>query len=75
MNHPVEIAPSILAADFASQSKKQRGDADKIEVAAQDLEKEVALSSGKAKFYDGAELMLEVAIVLCSISLLSRSRL
>jgi hypothetical protein len=66
---------TALAADFAAQSVKQRNDADKIQEAARDLEKEVAVTSGRAKFYDGSELMLEVAIVLCSISLLSRSPL
>jgi len=64
-----------LAADFAAQSVKQRNDADKIQVVAQDLEKEVALTTGRARFYDGSELMLEVAIVLCSITLLTRSPL
>ena len=64
-----------LATDFESQSKKQRSDADKIEVTAQDLEKQVTVNTSRAKFFDGGELALEVAIVLCSISLLSRSRL
>ena len=68
-------AGAPLAADFAAQSVKQRDDADKIQEVARDLEKEVAVTSGRARFYDGSELMLEVAIVLCSISLLSRSPL
>ena len=66
---------AAAAADFEAQSKKQRSDADKIEVTAQDLEKEVAATGGRAKYFDGGELLLEVAIVLCSISLLSGSRL
>jgi hypothetical protein len=66
---------TTLATDFAAQSVKQRSDADKIEKVAQDMEKEVAMTSGRARFYDGSELLLEVAIVLCSITLLTRSPL
>jgi light-regulated signal transduction histidine kinase (bacteriophytochrome) len=64
-----------LAADFKNQSVKQRSDAEKIRVIAEDKEKEVVATSRKAKYYDASELLMEVAIVLCSISLLSRSRL
>jgi hypothetical protein len=46
-----------------------------VQEKARDMEKETALISRKADHYDGAELFLEVSIVLCSISLLAETRL
>jgi hypothetical protein len=47
----------------------------KVQERARDMEKETALIARKADHYDGAELFLEVSIVLCSISLLAETRL
>jgi hypothetical protein len=47
----------------------------KVQERARDMEKETALISRKADHFDGAELFLEVSIVLCSISLLAETRL
>ncbi len=63
------------AADFHSKADQQKADSAKIQTAAEELGKEVAATEGRARFYDGSELFLEIAIVLSSISLLTRSRL
>ena len=62
-------------ADFRANSEKQRKDSEAIQVEAERLGKEVQLTERQARFYDGSELFLEVAIVLSSISLLAQSRL
>ena len=68
--------PGIKAsADFHSQSLKQKSDADKIQKVAQGLDEEVRVIGRKAGYYDTAELFLEIAIVLSSISLLATSRI
>jgi uncharacterized protein DUF4337 len=62
------------AADFHAKSEKQKADSEKIQEKAEELGKEVTATEGRARFFDGSELCLEVAIVLSSISLLTRSR-
>jgi hypothetical protein len=62
-------------ADFRAKSAQQKKDSEEIQVEAEKLGKEVVVSGRQARFYDGSELFLEVAIVLSSISLLARSRL
>lgn len=61
------------ATDFHSKSLQQKKDSEEIQAEAERLGKEVSLSERRAAFYDGSELFLEVAIVLSSISLLTRS--
>ncbi len=63
------------AADFRARSAQQKKDSEAIQAEAEKLGREVDTASRKARFYDGGELFLEVAIVLSSISLLARSRL
>jgi len=63
------------AADFHSKAEKQKAESEKIQENAEELGKEVTITEGRARFYDGSELFLEVAIVLSSISLLTRSRI
>jgi len=63
------------AADFHAKGEKQKAESEKIQHDAEDLGKEVEVTEGRARFYDGSELFLECAIVLCSISLLTRSRI
>src|SRR5580700_10069405 len=63
------------AADFRAKGEQQKTDSEKIQKDAEDLGKEVETAGGRARFYDAGELFLEVAIVLCSITLLSKSRL
>jgi len=76
-----------LAADFAERAKIEREGApatvdtaakegaDKIQERARERDKEMILTGRKAGDFDAAELFLEVSIVLCSISLLSASKL
>jgi hypothetical protein len=61
------------AADFHAKSAQQKKDSEAIQVEAEKLGKEVIVAGRRARFYDGSELFLEIAIVLSSISLLSGS--
>ena len=63
------------AANFHAEGQQQKTDSEKIQKDAEDLGKEVEAIGRRARFYDASELFLEVAIVLSSISLLSKSRL
>ncbi|HET9837996.1 MAG TPA: DUF4337 family protein [Candidatus Angelobacter sp.] len=58
----------------AAQSSHKDGAVD-IQEHTRDLEKETDLASNQANFYDGAELFLEISIVLCSIALLAEMKL
>ena len=62
------------AEDFHTKSEQQKKDSEQIQTEAERLGKEVEASERQARFYDGSELFLEMAIVVCSISLLARSR-
>ncbi len=68
-------ASAKLAADFKSQSEKQRADAEQIRANAENLESETHATERKAVHYDLSEIFFEIGIVLCSISLLSGSPL
>lgn len=48
--------------------------ADKIKEAAQERDTETNLEGRRANYYDGAELFLEISIVLCSIALLTENK-
>lgn len=65
---------ATAAADFTAKSLQQKKDSEEIQVEAERLGKEVEIAGRKAQFYDGSELFLEIAIVLSSITLLSRRR-
>lgn len=47
---------------------------DKIRERAQELDAEMKLTQRRAKYYDSAELFLEISIVLCSIALLAEMK-
>ena len=64
-----------LVAEFHASSISQKNDADEIQKKAREYEADVVKVGKKASFYDAAELFLEVAIVLSSITLLAGSRL
>ena len=64
-----------LAESFKQRSEDQKKSAEEVKNQAQDKERETDATSMKAGRYDTAEIFLEIAIVLCSISLLSGSRL
>jgi hypothetical protein len=76
-----------LAAEFKEKAKIEReGEpskngtpakegTDKIRDHALELDAEMKLTQRRANFYDGAELFLEMSIVLCSIALLAELKL
>jgi hypothetical protein len=76
-----------LATEFKEKAKIEReGEAakngaaakdgtDKIREHALELDAEMKLAQRRANFYDGAELFLEMSIVLCSIALLAELKL
>ena len=62
------------AADFATQiGAATRNDAEKFSRSREIWARKSVVAGRRGSFYDGSELFLEVAIVLCSISLLSGS--
>ena len=62
------------ADDLRKSSKDQRESSEDIEAKAEELEKESDAASLRAAKFDTAEIFLEVAIVLCSITLLTGKR-
>lgn len=60
-----------LAESFKTRGEKQRGDAENVRATAEKLEAETQSAERKAAHYDLAEIFFEIAIVLCSISLLA----
>lgn len=76
-----------LASEFAEAAKVERegapaksgkpakDGADKIQDRAKERDAETALAGHRADYFDGAELFLEISIVLCSIALLAENRL
>jgi len=54
--------------------QKNKGDQEKIEEQAKKIEEEVALYEHRANRYDLGETLLEVGLVICSITLLTKKR-
>ncbi len=54
--------------------EKHKADQEKIQEEARALEAEVALCTRRANFYDLGETFLEVGLVICSITLLTKRR-
>jgi Domain of unknown function (DUF4337) len=80
-SHSGEAQPRAKAGEGASE-KHEKGareggskGAVQIQEQANERQTEVLLIQHKANFYDGAELFLEISIVLCSIALLAENRL
>lgn len=63
-----------LAEDFGRKAEDQKHGAETIRIQAEDLEREVGTTSRRASRFDASEIFLEVAIVLCSITLLTSRR-
>jgi hypothetical protein len=63
------------AKDKSEKEKPGKPGAVQIQEQAREREHEQALIEHQANFYDGSELLLEISIVLCSISLLAGSKL
>lgn len=63
-----------LAESFKKRAEDQKKGAEDVRNEAQGKERETDATSQKAGRYDTAEIFLEIAIVLCSISLLTGAR-
>lgn len=61
--------------EHENQSSSHRPGAVNIQESAKEMEAERDLVERRANYYDGAELFLEISIVLCSISLLAEMKL
>jgi hypothetical protein len=62
---------AALAAQFAKHADDERHGLEDLRHKAEGIEEETRAMSRRASFYDFSEIFLEVAIVLCSISLLT----
>lgn len=60
-----------LAGQLTENSKKESDDADKIRQTAEHLEEETDSAARRATYFDVAEVMLEISLVLCSVTLLT----
>lgn len=65
---------SSLRAKYSDEVERYRGEQQKIEEGAQDYEKEVAIEQRRANRFDLGEVLLEAALVICSITLLTKKR-
>ncbi|HEY2362565.1 MAG TPA: DUF4337 domain-containing protein [Candidatus Angelobacter sp.] len=63
------------AKEHENQSSSHRPGAVNIQESAKEMEAERDLVERRANYYDGAELFLEISIVLCSIALLAEMKL
>ncbi len=60
-----------LATTFTARAEKEKKDAEDVRRNAEKRQEETRAAARRATLYDAAEIFLEVAIVLCSISLLA----
>ncbi len=80
---PVKESPAQSAGQEAAAGKEQhesksssrKPGAVNIQESAKELEHEREMVERRANYYDGAELFLEISIVLCSIALLAEAKL
>jgi len=63
-----------VAQGFRTKAEEQKQGAEVIRAKAEDLEREVEITTRRAGRFDGAEIFLEIAIVLCSVTLLTGAR-
>jgi hypothetical protein len=62
-----------LAATWTDKANQEKQQADEIRHSTEELERETQTAARRATMFDAAEVFLEIAIVLCSIALLTRS--
>jgi uncharacterized protein DUF4337 len=65
---------AALRGKYVEEVKRYGGDKDEIGEKAKELEAERDLLSRRADRFDGGEALLEVGLVICSITLLTRRR-
>jgi hypothetical protein len=63
-----------LAKRYADEEKRMNADKKEIEVVAKKFEKERDLNQARDPYFDYAEVLLQIAIVMASVSILSASR-
>jgi len=63
---------SALAVTWTDKANQEKQQADEIRHTTEELERETQTAARRATMFDAAEVFLEVAIVLCSIALLTR---
>jgi Domain of unknown function (DUF4337) len=66
---------SKLRAQYEAETKRYSADQKKIEAATRKLESETAHEKKRADFYDLGEVLVEIALVVTSITLLSKQRI
>lgn len=65
---------AALKQKYTKEVERYSGEQQQIETEAQNFEKEVAAEAQRANRFDLGEVMLEAALVICSISLLTKKR-
>jgi hypothetical protein len=65
---------SAAAADWKNKGDEEKQQAEEIRKQNEQLDEETRAAARRANFFDAAEICLEVAIVLCSIALLTGMR-
>ena len=63
-----------LQEKYAKEVERYNGDKENISDKAKDLEKERDIVSHRADRFDGGEALLEIGLVICSITLLTKRR-
>jgi hypothetical protein len=64
-------ASAAVAAQWNTRADKERRDADDIRRQNEELDRETQMSARRATLFDASEVFLEVALVLCSVALLT----
>ena len=67
-------AGAALADNWTNKARQEREQADEIQHRNKELDDDTVHTARRAMMFDGSEVFLEVAIVLCSIALLTRAR-
>ena len=62
---------AAVAGELRAERDRQRKEADDARAMAQKLERDSAALSRKGNYYSGAELFLQLSVVLCSVALLT----
>jgi uncharacterized protein DUF4337 len=62
-----------LGAEFVKESEEQKNGADELRREAERLDDETRKTAKNASYFDYSEVLVEISIVLCSITLLTRN--
>src|SRR5205823_700296 len=62
---------ATIAKEWRKKAEEERADADMIRLENEKLDEETHTIARRATYFDAAEICLEVAIVLCSVALLT----